>query len=324
MQSKTTMHQQQFQNPKIPFTGPVKGLQEGTQVTVKGRVLPGAERFKVNFQQGSDVALHFNPRYGFFTYVVCNTLQGTRWGWEERKSPTPLPRGSTFTIVFLVNHDAYSIIVNGEHFTEYKHRIPASGVDNIVVDGGVEIYSIVFQDPAPVRKTHSHSRSRRGGNPKWSNQPAVQQCSFPFQMAPPPYSSSLQSCTVPYKAVIQGGFYPGKNVIIQGTPNFDADRFCINLRFNTGIALHFNPRFGENSVVRNSHLNNGWGLEERSGGMPFHRGQPFGVTVICDTQCYRILVNGIQMFTYNHRFFSHEQTDIIEVTGDVSLTSVQV
>lgn len=40
------------------------------------------------------------------------------------------------------------IVVNGAHFMEYKHRISASSVGNIFVNGGVEIQSIAFQNPA--------------------------------------------------------------------------------------------------------------------------------------------------------------------------------
>ncbi|XP_042560434.1 galectin-9-like isoform X2 [Clupea harengus] len=324
------MHQQSYYTPKIPFTGTIKGgLREGKTITVTGRVLPGAERFNVDFQCGSDVALHFNPRYGGFggSYVVCNTRQGSSWGREERTQPSPLPLGANFTLVFMTNHDSYSIVVNGAHFMEYKHRISASSVGNIFVNGGVEIQSIAFQNPA---SSHPNpvSASYRGRNKSRSNKAACAAAFAPpsfasFTMAPPPYSPS-PSYIVPYKTVIQGGLYPGKTITIQGIPIQPANGFIINLRSNSGIAIHFNPRFKENTVVRNSHMDNKWGSEERSGGMPFHCGQPFTVAFVCDTQCFRIIVNSIQMFTYNHRHLSHQQTDIVEVTGDVSLSSVQV
>ena len=56
-------------------------------------------------------------------------------------------------------------------------------------------------------------------------------------------------------------------------------RFHINLRSGSDIAFHLNPRFNENVVVRNTQINNSWGVEERSlqRNMPFTRGQSFSV-----------------------------------------------
>ncbi|XP_038845851.1 galectin-9-like isoform X2 [Salvelinus namaycush] len=318
--------QQPFFNPRVPFTGCIQGaLHEGKTITVTGRVLPGAQRFHVNLQCGSrgnpDVALHFNPRYdSFLDVVVCNTMQHSKWGSEEREYFATMTRGSNFTLMFLVNRDSYSIIVNGALFMEYLHRLSFSRVDTISVDGGVEVQSIAFSNPAvtspppqPGYPGHPHSAFSAAG----------------FLQAPPPYTAQppytpKPSFVVPYKNIMAGGLYQGRNITIQGVVNHNADKFCINLRFNSGVAFHFNPRFNENVVVRNSLLKEQWGPEERTGGMPFYRGQPFTMIIMCDTQCYRVMVNGALMFSYNHRHFLFQQIDILEVEGDVSLSAVLV
>ncbi|KAK3549916.1 hypothetical protein QTP86_015535 [Hemibagrus guttatus] len=237
-----------YQN--LPFTGCIQGsLFEGKTVTVSGRVLAGAE---------SDIALHFNPRYvGNSGHVVCNTLQNSCWGSEQKTKNTPLPRGSDFTLTFLVNRDSYSVIVNGTHFLEYLHRLPVSRVNAISVDGGVEIVSIAFQNPSlTINEKHPEvqrvqSKVTRGSG--WNMQ-RHQQHESPIQAA------ATWSLAVSRTFILAEIF-----------------RFSINLRYNSGIALHFNPRFNENVVVRNSLLKECWGKEEKNGGMPFYRGQQFTV-----------------------------------------------
>ncbi|XP_034148864.1 galectin-9 isoform X2 [Esox lucius] len=324
--------QQPFFNPILPFTGAIQGaLYEGKSITVSGRVLPGAQRFHVNLKCGSignpDIALHFNIRYeGFPSVLVCNTLQSSNWGSEERVHPAPLTQGANFTLMFLVNKDFYSLILNGSHFMNYLHRLPFSRVNTISVDGGVEILSIAFSNPTGTGRQNQKTSFQRKTRPqRCGASKAHLAASFSpghFQ-APPPYTAQPY-IAVPYKNILAGGVYPGKNITVQGTVNYNAERFAVNLRFNSGVALHFNPRFNDNVVVRNSFLNESWGPEEKIGGMPFFRGQPFMLTIICDTQYYRVMVNGAQMFTYNHRHFLFQQIDILEVDGDVSLSSVQI
>lgn len=72
------------------------------------------DRFCVNLKcdtkASSDIAFHFNPRYcGNSGHVVCNTLQSSCWGSEQRTNHTPLPRGFDFTLTILVNRDSYSV-----------------------------------------------------------------------------------------------------------------------------------------------------------------------------------------------------------------------
>lgn len=68
-------------------------------------------------------------------------------------------------------------------------------------------------------------------------------------------------------------------------------RFTVNLLTSAqggNIALHINPRFSEGCVVRNSNYN-GWGHEERAGGLPVGRGQHFELTVIAKSSSYEVI-----------------------------------
>ncbi len=54
-------------------------------------------------------------------------------------------------------------------------------------------------------------------------------------------------------------------------------RFHVDLMRGHDVVFHFNPRFYENIVVRNTQLGGCWGPEERDGGFPFVQGRQFEV-----------------------------------------------
>ncbi|XP_056123854.1 galectin-5-like [Rhinichthys klamathensis goyatoka] len=129
---------------------------------------------------------------------------------------------------------------------------------------------------------------------------------------------------VPYKSIIRGGLQPGKVVTVQGIIKSQAESFELNLHHKFGIAFHFNPRFDQNVVVRNTFENGKWGdVEERSGSMPFKRGEQILVTIFCSRDHYKVFVNGEETHTYKHRFTKLEEIDVLDVGGDIQLAFVQ-
>lgn len=54
----------------------------------------------------------------------------------------------------------------------------------------------------------------------------------------------------------------------------------MNFRHKYGIAFHYVSYVNQNEVVRNTFENGAWGEEERSGGVPFKKGQLFKVGIL--------------------------------------------
>lgn len=63
------------------------------------------------------------------------------------------------------------------------------------------------------------------------------------------------------------------------SPDLFSCRFHVDFIKGHEVVFHFNPRFHEQTIVRNSQLGGCWGPEERDGGFPFCQGRRFEVTV---------------------------------------------
>ncbi|XP_012286911.1 collagen alpha-1(III) chain [Orussus abietinus] len=138
-------------NPEIPYVGDVEGgLFPGKMVKIQGKVPPEAVRFAINYQLGpnlnprDDIAIHVSPRFpeGFITR---NHIEGMSWGPEENEGPLIIQPGQRFEIIILCEQHCYKIAVNGNHFTEFRHRLPFQKVSHLIIDGDVEVTSIFYE-----------------------------------------------------------------------------------------------------------------------------------------------------------------------------------
>jgi len=129
---------------------------------------------------------------------------------------------------------------------------------------------------------------------------------------------------VPFESGIATGFAVGKKLIIHGTPEKKAKRFNINLlRKNGDIALHFNARFDEKHVVRNSLQAGEWGNEEREGKVPFEKGVGFDLVIINEQTHFQINVNEQPFTSFAHRS-SPDEIYGLQIQGDLEITGIQI
>uniref|UniRef100_A0A8D0G701 Galectin n=1 Tax=Sphenodon punctatus TaxID=8508 RepID=A0A8D0G701_SPHPU len=169
----------------LPYVSPVPGgLQSGMSIYVQGSVPQHTKRFRVNFScgqhEGADVALHFNPRFDG-DKVVFNSMQGKKWGKEEHKGHMPFHKGQHFEIIFIVENDAYKVVVNGQPYYEFRHRIPPQQVQAVNVDGDLELQSLTVIGSA------------MGGGGSWLQPP----CSDPLVPTPLPENPEVLAPSPP-------------------------------------------------------------------------------------------------------------------------------
>lgn len=107
---------------------------------------------------------------------------------------------------------------------------------------------------------------------------------------------------------------PGLKITITGCVGDDADRIGFNLEAEStyklrhkahaelaNIPFHFNPRFKETCVIRNSLIDDKWGNEEKEGTLPFSQGQEFKIVITVKEDDFVVFVNDEQFCKYRHR-----------------------
>ena len=125
------------------------GLKPGTWMVIHGMPKKHCDRFHINLQCGddeeSDVAFHFNPRFGETNCTVRNTYVDGSWQDEEREEESfPFEKKDTFEIVIKVMEDKFMTFVNGDRYIDFNHRLPMDRICHLQMDGLAEFYEPEF------------------------------------------------------------------------------------------------------------------------------------------------------------------------------------
>ncbi|GFR76739.1 galectin [Elysia marginata] len=83
----------------------------------------------------------------------------------------------------------------------------------------------------------------------------------------------------------------GGVITVKGSTNPDCEGFSINLCTGSDLSedtpFHFNPRFCQEEVVRNT-LSGDWGEEEKEGGFPFTKDSAYEVQIVVKQDHYQV------------------------------------
>ncbi|KAG8177200.1 hypothetical protein JTE90_020838 [Oedothorax gibbosus] len=155
--------------------------------------------FSINLQTGdntyqrSDIALHLSPVFSSPPRLVRNSLEKQNWGPEESHGPFfPLVAGQSFEILILAGAEDFKVAINGQHFTEFQHRLPLQSISHIAIDGEVTINHIKFEGltKSPMASGSGEGISKPLGFVIDPSNPGNTMTSPSGGRAPSPYGSS--------------------------------------------------------------------------------------------------------------------------------------
>lgn len=126
---------------------------------------------------------------------------------------------------------------------------------------------------------------------------------------------------LPYDLPLHAGIMPGLLITIVGEPVPGGNRFHVDFVRGHDVVFHFNPRFHENTIVRNTDFGGCWGPEERDGGFPFVQGRQFELKILVETDGFKVAVDGVHLLEFEHRTGGMEDVTRLHIEGDLTLFS---
>ncbi|XP_028600607.2 16 kDa beta-galactoside-binding lectin-like [Podarcis muralis] len=127
-------------------------LMHGDTVQVKGRISSDAKDFVVHLGRDRDnLVLHFNARFDYQTdentilnTIVCNSLQDSVWGKEQRITDFPFEQGAKVQLSFIFLSAEIKVkLAEGHEFT-FPNRLGLKTISYIKVEGDFRIRALKF------------------------------------------------------------------------------------------------------------------------------------------------------------------------------------
>ncbi|XP_060754950.1 verrucotoxin subunit beta-like [Neoarius graeffei] len=283
------------ENPKRHYGGPVsRRLKPGMAVYTQGVVLPNAKSFEIALTQvtkeGYNTVFHMYCHIAE-KYVAYNTCKNNTWHSVERIPGCPLSERSSFDVFLVITSEGYEVQLNGQRHHFFKHRMPVENVSNFGSYGDIQltIFGIV---PNWNTSTFATELNISGvSRTKYSDI----QSDVPHPVCNP---------QTMYSGKIPVALRPGVALFFQGVFPSDGDNISINLQTGVesgyDIALHISLRL-PSTIVLNTCNNGVWQKEEYIQSNPFVKGGAFDIFIITKPEGYEVVVNGLEIYTFEHR-----------------------
>lgn len=144
-------------------------------------------------------------------------------------------------------------------------------------------------------------------------------------------TKTINNPAIPWVESFERPLESRDEIVVEGVSYAGSKSFAINLAVGpilegscrSDIVFHFNPRYDQRYVARNTFEQGQWAKEEGSGTFPFMAEKAFVVTIRIKDVCFDVEVDGNLFISYGHRI-PVDKIKTLQITGDLVLSRVQI
>uniref|UniRef100_A0AAY5ED08 Galectin n=1 Tax=Electrophorus electricus TaxID=8005 RepID=A0AAY5ED08_ELEEL len=93
-------------------------------------------RFVIDLKTGTkddgNIAFHFSA---CMSHVCCDTFRNRAWEKQYNTAWSPFAKGAAFDMFMVIKQEGYEVIVNGQMFCMFNHRMPLESVSRLTIWG---------------------------------------------------------------------------------------------------------------------------------------------------------------------------------------------